>query len=121
VGTSVLYLAKGLQRLGGGHLRLGIALLAYTHSWKDRIRVRVGRSAAASIANSQGGIDYWKAEGRGEGLYLIRNGMHLDGIRGVSPVEITKWGIAAEALGLDARRKGRRFNRPVRGESQRGA
>jgi glycosyltransferase involved in cell wall biosynthesis len=70
--------------------------LAYEHSWKDWIRGRVGRGATAIVANSKGGIDYWTAQGRSYGLYLIRNGMPLDRIRETTLVETSKLGMGAE-------------------------
>jgi glycosyltransferase involved in cell wall biosynthesis len=70
--------------------------LAYEHSWKDRVRESVGYRAAAIIANSRGGIEYWRALGRVEGLHLVRNGMPLDRICGVSPVDTGRWNMAAD-------------------------
>ena len=35
----------------------------YPPNWKNSLRARLARRAAAIVANSQGGVDYWKAQG----------------------------------------------------------
>ncbi|MCO5398479.1 glycosyltransferase [Ralstonia soli] len=46
----------------------------YQHGWKSRARAWLGRRAAAVIANSQGGIDYWHdVLGDTVPTYVIRN------------------------------------------------
>ena len=35
----------------------------YPPHWKNNLRARLARRAAAIVANSQGGVDYWKAQG----------------------------------------------------------
>lgn len=46
----------------------------YQHGWKSHIRAWLGRRAAAVIANSQGGIDYWHTVLEGSvPTYVIRN------------------------------------------------
>lgn len=46
----------------------------YQHGWKSRVRAWLGRHAAAVIANSQGGLDYWRPLiGGSVPSYVIRN------------------------------------------------
>lgn len=46
----------------------------YQHGWKSRARAWLGRRSAAVIANSQGGIDYWRAMlADTVPTYMIRN------------------------------------------------
>ncbi|AJP59114.1 hypothetical protein UC34_23505 [Pandoraea vervacti] len=46
----------------------------YQQGWKSRVRAWLGRRAAAVIANSQGGIDYWHTElDHTVRTYVIRN------------------------------------------------
>lgn len=47
----------------------------YADDWKSRLRVRIGRRARAIVANSQGGLDYWRALGVRVPLHLVRNGV----------------------------------------------
>lgn len=47
----------------------------YTADWKNRLRQRIGRRASAIIANSQGGLDYWRGLGLQRNLHLVRNGV----------------------------------------------
>lgn len=46
---------------------------AYVAGWKMTLRKKVGLAASAIIANSQGGVDYWRAQGARKPIYLIRN------------------------------------------------
>lgn len=41
--------------------------------WKNRFRVAVGRRAKAIIANSEGGLEYWRARGALGSMYVVRN------------------------------------------------
>ncbi|MBX3601726.1 MAG: glycosyltransferase [Rubrivivax sp.] len=47
----------------------------YADDWKNRLRVRIGRRARAIVANSQGGIDYWREVGASVPMHLVRNGV----------------------------------------------
>lgn len=46
---------------------------AYGADWKNRARRRVGRRATAIIANSTGGVDYWRPLVAASRLHLVRN------------------------------------------------
>jgi glycosyltransferase involved in cell wall biosynthesis len=54
---------------------------AYSLAWRDRLRRRVGRSAAAVVANSSVGLEYWRVQRKEGKLLTIRNGIPLDRIR----------------------------------------
>ncbi|MDO8773736.1 MAG: glycosyltransferase [Burkholderiaceae bacterium] len=45
----------------------------YIPGWKTRLRLLVGRRAASIVANSNGGIDYWRPHVRDDRLHLVRN------------------------------------------------
>lgn len=46
---------------------------AYEPDWKTRLRLLVGRRAAGIVANSRGGLDYWRPHLDVERLHLVRN------------------------------------------------
>jgi glycosyltransferase involved in cell wall biosynthesis len=46
---------------------------AYAPGWKTSLRLRVGRHAACIVANSRGGLDYWRTHLSAERLRLVRN------------------------------------------------
>ncbi len=59
--------------------------LAYPLSARHIIRCAVGKRAAAIVANSERGCDYWRAQGfRGE-IALIRNGVPFESIGQARP------------------------------------
>lgn len=43
--------------------------------WKNRLRVAVGLRAQSIIANSEGGLDYWRAQGTIGSLHVVRNAL----------------------------------------------
>jgi glycosyltransferase involved in cell wall biosynthesis len=45
----------------------------YRPSWKTRLRILIGRKASCVVANSNGGIDYWRPHINESRLRLIRN------------------------------------------------
>jgi glycosyltransferase involved in cell wall biosynthesis len=47
----------------------------YVNSWKMSLRAMVGRHVAGIVANSQGGLEYWRARGARGKLWLIRNAL----------------------------------------------
>lgn len=47
----------------------------YGNGWKFALRAALGRHARAIVANSQGGLDYWRAQGARGRLQLIHNGL----------------------------------------------
>jgi glycosyltransferase involved in cell wall biosynthesis len=48
---------------------------AYAGSLKDALRLRIGRRSAAVVANSQSGLEYWRAQGYAGRGVVIRNGV----------------------------------------------
>jgi len=54
--------------------------LAYGGGWKNRLRIAAGRNASAIIANSKGGIDYWRDKVKKPQLTVIPNGIPIDEI-----------------------------------------
>jgi glycosyltransferase involved in cell wall biosynthesis len=46
---------------------------AYGVGWKNRVRQRVGLRATAIVANSTGGVDYWRPLAATSRLHLVRN------------------------------------------------
>lgn len=49
------------------------AAAAYPSSWKTRLRLLLGRRAACIVANSHGGVDYWRPHMPTNRLHLVRN------------------------------------------------
>lgn len=62
---------------------------AYPSSWKMLARSKIGMRASSIVANSQGGVNYWKAQGAKAPIHLIRNCIipkrALDDVDYVSP------------------------------------
>jgi len=54
--------------------------MAYKGGWKNRLRVLIGQKANAIVANSLGGVEYWKKFAPGSKCYKISNGVPLDEI-----------------------------------------
>lgn len=54
---------------------------AYDGNWKDRLRARVGRRAAAVVANSNSGKDYWLSRKHPPLVTVIPNGVPVADIR----------------------------------------
>ncbi len=46
---------------------------AYPPGWKTRARSGIGLRASTIVANSQGGVDYWRSFGANVPIHLIRN------------------------------------------------
>jgi len=46
---------------------------AHAPSWKTRLRMQIGRRAACIVANSGGGVDYWRAHMPIDKLKIARN------------------------------------------------
>lgn len=63
---------------------------AYPNDWKNRARISIGRRADAIIANSAGGLDYWREHGAKGPFHLIRNCIASDS--GVVIKELPKTG-----------------------------
>jgi glycosyltransferase involved in cell wall biosynthesis len=49
--------------------------MAYSPTWKNRLRVRVGSGASAIVSNSHGGDDYWKTRLPYSRRYVVTNGL----------------------------------------------
>lgn len=49
--------------------------IAYSATWKHRLRVRVGSGASAIVSNSSGGDEYWKIQLPHIRRYVISNGL----------------------------------------------
>lgn len=49
------------------------AAALYERGWKMALRAALGRRARAIVANSQGGIDYWRSQRARGPLHLVRN------------------------------------------------
>lgn len=62
------------------------SLLAYPPTWKNRLRVRIGRTADAIIANSAGGDAYWRGRAAPHvARFVIPNAVPVDEIAAVHP------------------------------------
>jgi glycosyltransferase involved in cell wall biosynthesis len=76
---------------------------AYPPGWKSRLRVALGRRAAAVTSISAGGDDYWRAAGaRRRGVIL--NGVPFDELEAAEPAGDRPWLGAADRLVLFAGR-----------------
>jgi glycosyltransferase involved in cell wall biosynthesis len=75
---------------------------AYIGTWKDRLRLIVGRRAVAIIANSESGKRYWQSLSHSRTIKVIRNGIPFseiqrscraaDEVTGVgAPTEVILW------------------------------
>ena len=69
--------------------------LMYTPSWKNWLRIQMGRLAKLVVANSQGGAVYWKPYA--SQTAIIRNGLSLDIIRNTPPINTVEFGIPVDA------------------------
>ncbi len=54
--------------------------LAYGNSWKNRLRINIGKRASAIVANSKEGINYWTDKITKPVLKVIRNGIPFNEI-----------------------------------------
>lgn len=70
----------------------------YAPGWKTRLRLAIGRRARAIVANSEGGLDYWRAHGVSSGLHLVRNGITPAG--SAAPANDFGLGLAAPLLAV---------------------
>ena len=77
--------------------------------WKSRTRVAVGKRAAAIVANSNSGLEYWKLRGATGHVRVIRNA--LTPISECEP--INDFGVSGERLLLAAGRLSYEKNIPV--------
>lgn len=77
---------------------------AYASSWKTRLRLLVGRRAACIVANSRGGLDYWRPHLSAERLHLVRNCVTPTVLPTGEPVEALSPHLAGRPLVLYAGR-----------------
>jgi glycosyltransferase involved in cell wall biosynthesis len=61
-------------------LREPSSIMAYSASWKNNLRVRVGSGARAIVCNSLGGMEYWKIRLPHKYSCLVPNGLPLQKI-----------------------------------------
>lgn len=67
-------------------LREPSSSLAYSGSWKQRLRIRVSCGVEAIVSNSRGGEDFWRARLPTSRRYVIRNGLPIENIDKIPPV-----------------------------------
>lgn len=67
--------------------------LAYPGTWKNWLRMRIGRRASAIVANSEGGAAYWAARSHPPRIAVIRNGLPLQLIQNTEPADPTALGL----------------------------
>jgi glycosyltransferase involved in cell wall biosynthesis len=71
--------------------------LAYPPTWKNWLRLRIGRRAAAIVANSEGGAAYWAAQAHSPRVEVIRNGLPLNLIQAAVPADPALLGLPSGA------------------------
>ncbi len=69
--------------------------LAYPGTWKNWLRLQIGRCAAAIVANSDGGAAYWGARPHAPRIAVIRNGLPLQVFQNTEPADPTALGLPA--------------------------
>lgn len=65
-------------------LREPSSAMAYLPTWKNHLRARIASSARAIVSNSQGGDAYWSNQIPESCRYIVRNGLPIAQIDGVS-------------------------------------
>lgn len=70
--------------------------LAYPRTWKNRLRARVGSGAAAVIANSRGGADYWAMVKESLPRVVIGNGIPFERIAAAGTADSTTLGLGED-------------------------
>ncbi|HDL64983.1 MAG TPA: glycosyltransferase [Proteobacteria bacterium] len=66
---------------------------AYSGTWKGRLRAFLVGRADAVVANSPGGIEYWRLLHPSQPRYLIPNGLPLKKIAGILPLSQQQIGL----------------------------
>jgi glycosyltransferase involved in cell wall biosynthesis len=69
----------------------------YSNDWKSSLRRRVGRRAAAVVANSRAGMELWNVGPAGAPCYVIPNGVPLGEIDSIAPDEAEPPTLAPDA------------------------
>jgi glycosyltransferase involved in cell wall biosynthesis len=78
--------------------------------WKSRLRVAIGRGAHAVIANSEGGLDYWRAQGARGRLHVVRNALTPPSLE---PAPLSLLGLEGQRLLVAAGRLSHEKNVPM--------
>lgn len=86
--------------------------------WKNRLRVAIGKRAQAIIANSEGGLDYWRAQGARGHLYVVRNALTPPS---TEPAPLAELGLEGKKLLVAAGRLSPEKNVPVLVKAMAGA
>ena len=64
---------------------------SYTsREWKNRLRVAIGKKAEVIIANSEGGLQYWRAQGARGRLHVVRNALTPSSLE---PAPLSQFGL----------------------------
>lgn len=70
--------------------------MAYSSTWKQRLRVKVASWARAIVSNSRGGDEYWEIALPLSNRYIVLNGIpvsEIDGIVATMPSELAEVGV----------------------------
>lgn len=78
--------------------------------WKNRLRVAIGKRAQAIIANSEGGLDYWRVQGARGHLHVVRNALTPPS---TEPAPLAELGLEGKKLLVAAGRLSHEKNVPV--------
>jgi glycosyltransferase involved in cell wall biosynthesis len=78
--------------------------------WKNKLRVAIGKRAHAIIANSEGGLDYWRAQGARGCLHVVRNALSPPSLE---PAPLAQLGLEDRRLLAAAGRLSHEKNVPV--------
>ncbi|MCH2136136.1 MAG: glycosyltransferase family 4 protein [Phycisphaerales bacterium] len=70
---------------------------SYRRPLRDRLRRRIGRRAAAIVANSSGGAQYWRGAAHDERVHVIPNGLRLEQIKAARAIDRKVSGIPVDA------------------------
>lgn len=70
--------------------------LAYRGGWRNWLREFVGCGATAIVANSEGGVNYWRARARARAYRVIRNGLPLERICATTPANPAQIGLPSD-------------------------
>jgi glycosyltransferase involved in cell wall biosynthesis len=71
--------------------------LSYPASWKNSLRVNIGRRADMVVTNSQAGMDYWSAFVPKERIAVVRNGLPASIWEPCAPADLTSMGLPRDA------------------------
>jgi glycosyltransferase involved in cell wall biosynthesis len=78
--------------------------------WKNRLRVAIGKGAQAIVANSEGGLDYWRAQGARGRLHVVPNALTP---LSLEPAPLAQVGLEGRRLLVAAGRLSQEKNVPV--------